>query len=480
MRRRPSPFHVLVAVVAAGTLASSAAIGLAAGGDDPSPVPGASSGSGTASSMPPLPGPELGGQQISGDMRVFGYAYDTGDDIAKVRVDRFRELYPDVNVSFSESGWDEQQFLAALAGSAPPDMVNIPRNILGTYVAKGVLQPLDGCVASVGADMSVFRKPAMDQLTVDGQVYGWPQFYNTRVWLIDDDAWAAAGLDPDSFDFSDWDAIADASSKLAKVDGGSFSAIGIDPKMPEFLPLWAHANGVDLVSADGRTSQLDDPRVAEALTFARDLIRSQGDPSAFLDFRGTWDFFGAGNELATHQVGAFPMEQWYLNVLAENSPDVHITAKPFMTRDGQPMTWEDGDALAIVTGAANPEAACEFGHVVTAAPTWIAAAQVRADKAAAEGKPQTGVYSGNSDADAYIFANLVDLSAMPVFRDAVQVVLDTQDSAFGLPPTPAAAEVDQEFRSAVAEVLGGGTDAAVALGAADQRAQDAIDGAGGR
>jgi len=422
-----------------------------------------------------MPGPSLGGQTISGDLSVFGFAYQTGDDIAKVRVDQFQELYPDVKLTFSESGWDEQQFLASLSSSTPPDMVNIPRNIAGTYIANGVLTPLDDCIAKVGADMSVFRKPAIDQLTVDGHLYGWPQFYNTRVWLIDDQAWKDAGLDPETFDFSDWSAISDASAKLVKADGGTFTAIGIDPKLPEFLPMWAHANGVDLVSADGRTAQFDDPKVAEALQFTSDLVKAQGDPAAFNDFRGTWDFFGAGNQLAQHQVGAFPMEQWYLNVLAQNSPDVQVTAKPFLTRDGQPMTWEDGDALAIVNGAHNADAACEFAHVVTAAPSWIAAAKVRADKAAAEGTPQTGVYSGNTDADAYIFANLVDLSAMPTFQKAVQVVLDTQDSAFGLPPDPAASQVDQEFRNAVADVLSGGQDPAAALQAADQRAQQAID-----
>jgi len=439
----------------------------------------ASPATGTAS-LPPMPRPTLGGQQIGGNLSVFGFAYDTGDDVAKVRVDRFRALYPDVALTFSESGWDEQQFLAALSGGDPPDMVNIPRNIAGTYIANGVLAPIDDCVAKVGADLSVFRKPALDQVTVDGQVYGWPQFYNTRVWLIDDQAWSDAGLDPETFDFSDWAAIADASAKLVHNDGGTFSAIGIDPKVPEFLPMWAHANGVDLVSGDGRTSQLEDPKVAEALQFTTDLVKGQGDPSAYNDFRSTWDFFGAGNQFAKHQVGAFPMEQWYLNVLAQNSPDVQITAKPFMTRDGQPMTWEDGDLLAIVNGSDNVDAACEFGHVLTAAPTWIEAAKVRADKAAAKSLPQTGVYSANVDADSYIFANLVDLSAMPTFERAVQVVLDTQDTAFGLPPDPAASQVDQEYRSAVGDVLTGGKDAAAALQAADERAQQAIDDAAPR
>ena len=51
---------------------------------------------------------------------------------------------------------------------------------------------------------------------------------------------------------------ASANARLAKVSGNRLDRIGIDPKIPEFLPMWAKANGVDLLSADGRT-----PNVAE-------------------------------------------------------------------------------------------------------------------------------------------------------------------------------------------------------------------------
>lgn len=86
---------------------------------------------------------EATGEEPSGELYAFGFGYDTGDEIAQVRVDRFRDLHPDVQVSFSESGFEEQPFLSALAGDDPPDVVNIPRNELGTYAARGVLTPLD-------------------------------------------------------------------------------------------------------------------------------------------------------------------------------------------------------------------------------------------------------------------------------------------------------------------------------------------------
>jgi multiple sugar transport system substrate-binding protein len=468
-----TPVHrsrMVASIAIAMTLAATGRLALAQESPGATGDPMASAPSGVAAS-----GSSLGGRDISGDLQVFGFGGETGDEIATVRTQHFRELYPEVNVSFNAEGWDEATFLTSLQSNDPPDVVNIPRNIAGTYISNGVLMPLTDCIAASGVDTSVYREAAVAQLTVDDELYGFPQFFNSRVWFIDDTVFGEAGLDPDTFDFSDWQAISDANAAMTVVENGQVTRIGIDPKLPEFLPLWSMANGINLLSEG--TSQLDDPRIAEALEFAASLHGPAGGRAPFLDFRDTWDFFGAANEFARHQVGAFPMEQWYLNVLAEVSPDVPLTVRPFLTRDGQPITFADGDAFAIVSNTDNPDAACEWGHVMTAAETWIRAAEARAETRASEGLPFTGVYTANTQADAHIFGQLADLSSAPAFQEAVQVVLDTQDAAFATPPSPAGAEVEQAWRAAVDQVLTGGIGAADALATAHQEAQSAIDAA---
>jgi multiple sugar transport system substrate-binding protein len=415
--------------------------------------------------------------QASGKLFAYGFSYKTGDIIATTRADEFQKKYPDVSVTYSESGFDDQQFVSALASSDKPDVARIPRNKIGTYIARGVLEPMDECFSKSGFDPSVFYDAARNDVTVGGKMYAVPEFFNTRVWFIDNKAFKDAGLNPEELDWSDWNAIADANKKLAKVQGGKVTRIGIDPKLPEFLPLWAAANGGQVLSDDGMESKLDDAKVVEALTSSSQLINDEGGYTAFKDFRDTWDFFGAKNQLAQNQVGAWPQEQWYLNVLAQNSPDVDFTVKPFLTRDGQPITLEDGDSWAIVKGTDNPDAACAFATTMVATDTWIAAAKARQAKAEKDGKPQTGVYSGNREADKVIFEKYVPLSDLPpAFGDAVKVVLDTQEKAFGLPPSPAAAEFQQAMTDAVNRALTG-TPPAEALKQADQEAQDAIDAA---
>src|SRR5699024_11703354 len=57
--------------------------------------------------------------------------------------------------------------------------------------------------------------------------------------------------------------------------GGDLEVIGFDSKLPEFLLLWAKANGADLISDDARTAQLDHPKVVEALDFANEIYEDR-------------------------------------------------------------------------------------------------------------------------------------------------------------------------------------------------------------
>ena len=425
---------------------------------------------------PASAGGSEGATEVSGSLFAFGFGYESGDEIAKVRVDRFREEYPDAKVSFSESGFEEQPFLSALASGEPPDVVNVPRNTIGTFIARGVLAPLDDCIAQQGIDMGVFYDAAVSQVTVEGTTYALPEFFNSRIWIMSNKAFKDAGLDPQELDVSDWDAIAEANEQLTKTNGNRLTRIGIDPKLPEFLPLWSWANASDIISEDGLTSQLETPGVAEALEYSNSIHEAAGGRTKFLDFRDTWDFFGEENQFAADQLGANPFEQWYLNVLADVSPNVDITVRPFETRDGEPFTWSDGNAWAITADADNPGAACAFIALMTAKDTWVEAGEARAKMRNKENKPNLGVYTGNREADEVIFEDL-GLGKWPSFEQAVQTILEVQENARSIPPSPAAAAFETAWISAADGVMTGGDDPAEALAAADQEAQEAIDAA---
>jgi multiple sugar transport system substrate-binding protein len=421
-------------------------------------------------------GDAAGGLEASGDIFAFGVSYETSDEIAQGRVDHFRELYPDVTVEFSESGFDSQGFLTALQSDDPPDVVRVPRVRLGTYVARGVLEPLDDCISRAGVDLAIYREAAVQQVTIDGSVWAMPEFFWPTNWLIDNDLFEAAGLDPANFDVSSWDEIAAANQALLDE---TETLVGIDPKVTDGdrFPLWVWAAGGAMLSEDGTESLLDTPEVAEALEFTKSLIDAHGGHVEFLDARGEAgaDFFGEGNQFVTDTEGAFPMQQWYLNVLAGSSPDTAISATPFLTTDGQPITYAEGDALAVTSASDNKDAACAFVTSMVSTDAWVAAQELRVQNS--EGI-QTGTSTGNREADDIIFGDLVDLSDSPVFEEAVNAYVETLDAAFVMPASPAGEEFEQAWQGAVTAVLNGEMEAAEALAQADEEAQAAIDAAG--
>lgn len=403
--------------------------------------------------------------------------FGLGDEIATVRADLAGKAIAPATAKFSENAFDAQQFLSAVASDSPPDLVYMPREKLGTYAARGTLEPMKSCVDKEGIDLDQYRDPALAEITLDGELYGLPEFYNNRVMLINDASVQSAGLTPDDVDPSDRAKLATVTDQLTKRNGDKLSRIGFDPKIPEFLPVWAKANGVEMISADGKKANLDDPKIVSALEYTVGLIQKQGGWGSFKAFRDSFDLFGDKNPFATDQLAAFPMEDWYLNVLSEVSPDAKITVKPFTDEQGKAIDWVTGSAWAIPAAAKHKDQACTFIKTMTDAQTWIAAAQARVDKRKAEGTAFTGVYTGNEVADEKIFGELVRLDDNPVYDAAVKGVLAAQESAFSLPASPAGAEFQTAWQDAVNRVLSGQQSPADAMKQAQQEAQTALDSA---
>ena len=493
MSRRSAPFAFLVVAALLLTACSSnqGSSAPSAGGGAAS-APAASTGGSPAESGGAGGSATAGGKPISGALQV-GAKYGckpipcqpTGDaaadEIAVTRYDVFAKNHPDVQISFTEADFDAQQFLTSVAAGNPPDVVRMDRAIIGTYIAQGALDPIDQCITDFGIDMSQYREAAVNAVTMDGKVYGIPEFYDSRIILTNNSVLDEASLKPEDIDTSNWDNLKQVNEKLLKKSGSDITRIGFDPKLPEFLPLWAKANGASIISDDGKTSQLEDPKVAEALDFAVSLIKAHGSPAKFLDFRnngkGGKDFFGPNNQFKEDTLGAMPMEQWYLNVLANNTPDEDIGFVPFKDRTGQPISFSGGSVWVVPAAAKNKDAACAFMKEITLPDTWFAAAKVRADKRAADKEAFTGVYTANKLADEKIFGELVNEQTAGKYLPGVKLVQQTSDVAFSLPPTAAAEQFQRIWQDAVNRVLNEGVAAQDALTQADQEAQSAIDSA---
>jgi multiple sugar transport system substrate-binding protein len=123
-------------------------------------------------------------------------------------------------VQVIEGGFDQQQFLSSINSDNPPDMVTMDRQLVGTFAARGALMPLTDCVENAAVDVSQYREPAVEEVTLDDTLYGLPEFYNNRIVLINNGVLEEAGLTPDDVDTTDWAALSDAAKATVVVDGG--------------------------------------------------------------------------------------------------------------------------------------------------------------------------------------------------------------------------------------------------------------------
>ena len=407
----------------------------------------------------------------AGTLNIMGFG--TGDDVAETRAAIAIKAVGGT-VNRPSGGFNDQQFLAAVASGNAPDLVYLDRQKVGTYAAKGAFLPLPSCIKSQKIDLKQYRQAAVNEVTYKGKVYGIPEFYDVRTILIDNDVLDNTHTPISWLNPAKPDKLLAAAKKMTKFDSnGSVARIGFDPKMPEFFPLWAKAYGVNILSKDGLTPHLNDPRAIKALQYAMSLINAQGGWNKFKSFRDTWDFFGKQNQVAVNQVGAWPMEQWYYNVLAGSSPQVHITALQFRNLKGQPINYETGSAWAIPKGAKNTAAACTWMKTMTATSTWMAAARNRATTRKAQNRPYTGISTGNAVADQQIYSQTYT-SINKFFDEAVKKVLDVQRFSFGIPASPASAEFKAAWSNAVQRVLDGQQSPAAALNQAQKEAVAAI------
>ena len=407
----------------------------------------------------------------AGTLNIMGFG--KGDDVAEsLAAIAIKAVGGTVNRP--SGSFNDQQFLAAVASGNVPDLVYLDRQKVGTYAAKGAFLPLTSCIKSQKINMKQYRQAAVNEVTYKGKVYGIPEFYDVRTILIDNDVLDKTNTPIGWLNPAKPDKLLAAAKKMVKFDGnGNVTRIGFDPKIPEFFPLWAKAYGVDILSKDGLHPHLNDPRAVKALTYAMSLINAQGGWNKFKSFRDTWDFFGSGNQVAKNQIGAWPMENFYYNVMASTSPNVKITGLQFRNLKNQPINYETGSAWAIPKGAHNTNAACTWMKNMTSVSTWMAAAKNRASIRKAKNQPYTGISTGNSIADQQIY-NQTYSSINKFFDQAVKKVLDVQRFSFGIPASPASAEFKQAWNDAINRVLAGQQSPKEALNQAQKEAVAAI------
>ena len=130
------------------------------------------------------------GQAGAGTLNIYGYG--PGDDVQENRATyAAASAHGHRRSTVPPATSTTRSFLTRLASGDVPDLVRMGRPRVAQYAAKGVLQPMDSCVASVKKQ---YRVGALRAMTYSGHIYGLPEFTNQITLIVNQSAFKDAGV----------------------------------------------------------------------------------------------------------------------------------------------------------------------------------------------------------------------------------------------------------------------------------------------
>jgi len=408
-------------------------------------------------------------------LQVWGYGLD--DARAKARLATFEAAHPEIKVEAVGGSLDPQQLLTAVASGDPPDVISVDRAQIGSWAARNAIDPIDDLIKRDSYDMTQFYPFTVDQVKYKDQTYGVPQFVNIDLVYMNLDNFQKAGIDPSSVDLGNWDQLKDVAGKLAKVDGSTVTQTGFDTKTQDGrLWLWAWANGVDLISADGQKANFNDPKVVEALTWAKEVVDAQGGEQARAAFSQTQNFFSPQNPVLIGQTSMTVFENWLIGVLKVDPKANFQTALPKMRNSDQALTMATGSSFAIPKGL-SPEqrdAAWEFIKGMSTTEAWLAGEEATFKASTDNNELFTPSITGNMKVDEQVWGSIYK-NISPAYDDTVKLFAEGLKVAKYPYSGPVASEIKDLMTAAVNDALQGVRTPQEALDDLQAKAQQAID-----
>ena len=387
----------------------------------------------------------------TGDLSAWGF--ENADEVGTSRLDYAKSKLSEVNIKIDATAFDAQKFTTRAASGNVPDVVQMDRQFVATYAAKGLIKPLDGCFSAHNVDPRTQYYPSVvDDVTYNGKVWAVPQFYQPPAVILNTRVMDKAGVTKEEMDTSKPDVLLGAVDKMYKEKGGNPTTLGFDPQATGQAGLWMLGYGGQLIGEDGAPS-LDNPNNAKAIGFLKQVMDAQGGYAKVKSFTDSFDFFGDKNQFVSDQVGAQVNAQWYPNVLASSVGKLEISAVPFKNIEGQPFAVASGTSFVIPEAAKNPDAACAWAINLTSQEAWMEAGAARAETKSKDGGINTGLFTGSPAADTAIREQYVKPSGDAGFDETIATYYEVVANGKSFGASPAGQQIQTELQNAVTSAL---------------------------
>ncbi len=221
---------------------------------------------------------------LSGSVTVFNQGGEQTMGVYADAIERLNEQYPDIAVEDlynSVPSWGEyiNSIKLRVAGGQPVDVIYVAIEGAQELIFQDIIMPIDDII---DADPELQRivdqtEPVLHDALKgpDGSTYFLTREWNNMIIHYNPELFEAAGVEPPAPDWT-WDDFLAAAIQLTSGEGTDKVWGFAIPYFNFGLAPWFHTNGTSTLTDDWTDSNLDDPKVLEAVEFVHSLVHEHG------------------------------------------------------------------------------------------------------------------------------------------------------------------------------------------------------------
>ncbi|WP_240416005.1 ABC transporter substrate-binding protein [Paenibacillus periandrae] len=190
-------------------------------------------------------------------------------------VKRFNDSHPNIQITMEISPWDAllAKLPTSLASGQGPDIASFDSALIPQYAKGNLILPVDD-IYGKGIDPKVMAASLVDAMKYNSKLYAVPANTATLLMYYNKDLFKAAGIAAPPTTWAEWQ---DAIMKTTKTNGNEkqYGLVLADHATIPMWPILIWGNGGDILSADHKTSMLNDSKTVEALKIWADLVANK-------------------------------------------------------------------------------------------------------------------------------------------------------------------------------------------------------------